>query len=419
MNLCCVLALSAPVFLGACHSDSDPSTPADQTGPAEPGPYSTAWCATAGHPDYPHTVFGQIFDAYSSLVASNSRADLFVEATGWDRGCSVGADQSGQFVAYVPDSKISIRIVNPGLVQPCAVAAQVSANVALQVEVMSTSTLRSLDPPRPQSSHGISLRGLIFEAVNGVRTPISGAEIWVGNADHISVATTVSDQVGEYFVCNLPTDVVVYVSKPGYFTAFARANPPETPTLDIALERVVSPDALGSGPPYSLVGRIENVDVAARTLTLFGIRFSVSETLRPGFTVSLDDLAIGNRVHVLSYENRYIFGIEPVTREWFPEMPDALIEGQFGDLSPPTRFTLHGVADWVVQVTATNFFGYHWLGDPQWPYECGAITVSADQFWQLATQPKPSGVTTVWSWGHFESGIFLAESVGICFPAPP
>ena len=168
---------------------------------------------------------------------------------------------------------------------------------------------------------------------------------------------------------------------------------------------------LGSGPVFVyLVGFIDAINVASRTLTMFGVDFNVSEK------VHLDNFAIGQRVSVTAHQNRFISSVESA-RGWpYSTEGLVLIEGEFRELSPPSQFALHGVTDWVVQISPTTLLGYHWLGDLD---ECYAISVSAERFWELATQPKPPGVTTVWAWGRLEGGLLLATAAGICFPSPP
>jgi hypothetical protein len=241
-----VLALSAVALVAACGSGdgSGPSpsgispalAPLMPIGPADPGPDSGSWCATSGNPNFPHVVSGQVFDAYAGQIAG-ARADLFVEATGWGRGCSVLADQSGQYVAYLPESQISVHTDKPGFVQPCAVSAEVRNSITIDIEVTSVSTLESLDPPRLQSARGMNLDGVIFESVSGANAPVVGAQIWVQYYDDIPVATTLSDQRGGYFVCNLRDVVGIYVSKSGYTTEFVVVRPLETPTRDIEVKR--------------------------------------------------------------------------------------------------------------------------------------------------------------------------------------
>ena len=143
---------------------------------------------------------------------------------------------------------------------------------------------------------------------------------------------------------------------------------------------------------------------------MLGVEFTVSETVR------LENFAVGQRVSVVAYGNRFLSDVRRGDGLPYAAERLVLIEGELADLSPPTQFTLHGVADWIVQVAPDTYYGYHWLGDKD---ECYSITISAERFWELAAQPKPPGVTTVWVWGRFEGGILLARSTGICFPSPP
>lgn len=167
--------------------------------------------------------------------------------------------------------------------------------------------------------------------------------------------------------------------------------------------------ATGSLSIY-LVGYIDAVDVTARTLTMLGVEFDLSDNVR------LEHLAVGDRVRVLAYPNRFISEVEGGMQWPYAVERLVLIEGQFGELSPPTQFTLRGVADWIVQVAPTTRLGYSLLaGDG----ECyGSELTPPERFWQLAAQPDRP-VTTVWTWGRFEGGIFLAKDVGICYPTPP
>jgi hypothetical protein len=163
----------------------------------------------------------------------------------------------------------------------------------------------------------------------------------------------------------------------------------------------------GSGQRYDyLIGYIEAVDVAAGTVTIFGVEFRV------GGTDSLRGLAVGDWVTFTAYANRFISAIGRATPNFYPVQ----VVGEFLDLSPPVQFTLRGVTDWIVQVTDAKF-AYDWV--TRLDGECYAIPVSAERFWELAAQPKPPGVTSVWAAGRFEGGILLASVVGICFPSEP
>jgi hypothetical protein len=129
------------------------------------------------------------------------------------------------------------------------------------------------------------------------------------------------------------------------------------------------------------------VDVAAGTVTIFGVEFRV------GGTDSLRGLAVGDWVVFTAYANRFISAIGRATPNFYPVQ----VVGEFLDLSPPDQFTLRGVTDWIVQVTDAKF-AYDWV--TRLDGECYAIPVSAERFWELAAQPKPPGVTTVWAAGR-------------------
>jgi hypothetical protein len=185
---------------------------------------------------WPHAVSGQVFDAYSGVVA-NANVNFFVEFSGGGGGTTAISDQNGQFLGYLPDSRINVHVYKTGFVQPCAVSAEVRSSVALQIEVTAVATLNSVSPPRPQSARGPSLTGTVFEMSNGIRMPVADAEVWIQQYDDIPVATTRSDLSGGYFACSLPNRVGMYVSKPGFRLAFVAVDPSLTPSLDVELQR--------------------------------------------------------------------------------------------------------------------------------------------------------------------------------------
>jgi hypothetical protein len=180
--------------------------------------------------------------------------------------------------------------------------------------------------------------------------------------------------------------------------------------------------ALGSGPEFSLRGSIHGVDVASRTFTLLGNEFSVNALTRVADgdrRVLLEDLAVGDRVSVLAYENGFI---SAVLRHDYEGDRDKVEGEYFLELSPPFQFKLYGVVDWVVQVEPATGFYYDWLTTTAYGTgACDAISVSAQRFWELAAQPKPPGITYVQASGRFEAGILLADRVAICAPGavPP
>lgn len=223
-----LLPLAAIVLLGGC--DWGESSP--------PPPESTITSVMPSAPNAfaPHAVSGHVFDAHYGMIAS-ADVNFFIESSGGGRGATAISDQNGQFLGYLPDSRISVHVHKEGFVQPCAVSAEVRASVALQIEVVSATTLNSVSAPRPQSVSGIPLSGTILDGSTGTPQPVANAYVWIEQYDDFPVATTRSDLSGHYFACNLPTTVVMYVSKPGFRTAQAVVNPLQTPTFDVTLQR--------------------------------------------------------------------------------------------------------------------------------------------------------------------------------------
>jgi hypothetical protein len=223
-------------FVAACDSDSRPQ--GDRGGSTAPLPQSTPQPPTQSAAN-PHAVSGYVFDAYAGGVA-NATLGLFVETSKWGLDRGVRTDENGQFLTYLPDSRISVFLgeagrPQPERVQPCAVQAEVIGSLDLQIEVVSSSTLMSFNPPRPQIVRGRTLTGTIFETLNGVRLPVTGAELWAEEYDDIALATTLSDFDGGYFLCNLPPSIGLYVSRTGYLPKRIFISPDATPTVDIEL----------------------------------------------------------------------------------------------------------------------------------------------------------------------------------------
>jgi hypothetical protein len=471
-------ALLTAALLGACDSGPDPPrSPSGQTnapsGQSNAGVFVFDYGCTQS-PYQPHALVGQVFDAYSGVVADAS-AELFVEfaVNGRRHGewCYVRTDQSGQFVLYAPDSTINVHFEKPGFVQPCAVAAEVPGP-ELRVEVTSTSTLESLDPPRPQSTQGASLTGVIFEVTNGVRKPIAGAKLLAQRFDGIDVATTVSDLQGRYFLCNLPAVARVWVIKPGLPPEVFSIDSSQT-TRDIELyygtevagtvheilsdsvfrigrQRIVRPPEVaasetivagsyvrvrgtlngdelyateilvsGAGPDSLLDGQIEAIDVASRTFRLLGIELFVNESTQMrnyggrtyGGRTSLHEFAIGEWVSVRAQSNRLVQWISG--RQNYTASSDAVQSRWFTSVSPPSGFTLDGVADFPVQVTPATALR---LGEKGGDGDCyDWHLVSTDDFWQRASEPRHADDPAVHAWGRFEGGLLIADTVYVCY----
>ena len=186
---------------------------------------------------------------------------------------------------------------------------------------------------------------------------------------------------------------------------------------------------LGTGPEFWHYGSVEDVDVAAGTLTVFGIEFDLNDWTEirgeRNSPLSIGGIAVGDRVNVMAYENGFVSGIN--RERWVFDARMDLIEGEyFRDLSPPLQFTLDGVGDTAMQVTPNARFFYDHLsftpdmqGHSGW--RCRPGEVNAARFWELAAQPRPVDVAHVQASGRFEGRIFMADFVALCRPGglPP
>lgn len=197
-----------------------------------------------------HTVTGRVYETYSGPVANTTVSLFVVTAAGYGysywmaRHGPLVTDQDGRFEAPgIPDSTITIFAG-----QPCAVIAPVTSDVEVDVEVVNPASYNSTDPPRPQSSHGVSLSGNIYEMTDAGRQPVVGASIWAAHTFEIWMAATQSDLLGNYFLCNLPPETHLYITAPGFADSGlgfpgAQIGPIDTSqssTLDIELHRPAS-----------------------------------------------------------------------------------------------------------------------------------------------------------------------------------
>jgi hypothetical protein len=80
---------------------------------------------------------------------------------------------------------------------------------------------------------------MVFETTPTGRQPVVGAEVWIDGADGLGLylGRTYTDFGGKYFLCNLPADALLVVSKPGFQTT-ETAWIGTASQLDIELERL-------------------------------------------------------------------------------------------------------------------------------------------------------------------------------------
>jgi hypothetical protein len=131
----------------------------------------------------PHTVTGHVSEGPSgAMVGANVylwlQKGTFGYAYSWATGHRLTSDDTGRYVApSVPDARVHVWAFSPGYVQPCAVWADVRADLSLNVELVSVATLEAVNASRPTSSVGPSLSGVIFETISGSRQPVGGAHL--------------------------------------------------------------------------------------------------------------------------------------------------------------------------------------------------------------------------------------------------
>jgi hypothetical protein len=235
-----LLAWLTAAWLCACDGGSEQSAVPSASGPPPAMPMPSPGRAISG----PHTIEGLVFDPYTGPVA-DAAINVWVDQSQfgysyWWANGPLRSDQQGRFRApNLPDSRITIWAFKSGFVQQCAVTADIGTDLTFNVEVTSVSTLNSLTPPRPQSAHGAQLTGLIFETAAAARQPVADAEIWAEHMLDVTLATTRSDLKGGFFLCNLPANTYLTVTKPGYSRADVGPFDPSLPTpVEIELKRL-------------------------------------------------------------------------------------------------------------------------------------------------------------------------------------
>ena len=169
----------------------------------------------------PHTVQGDVFDAQSGEVGT-ADINLWVQQTRvgyayWWANGRLMSNSAGHFTApNIPDSQVTLLAVKDGFVQPCAVTADVANDRVVNVEMIATSRFDGSTSPRPVAAIGPIVNAFVFESTPEGRQPVAGASVWVENGFEVGLATTRSDRGGRIFLCNLPTDAFLYITKAGF-----------------------------------------------------------------------------------------------------------------------------------------------------------------------------------------------------------
>ena len=68
--------------------------------------------------------------------------------------------------------------------------------------------------------------------------PLSGAEIWAETGVNVGLARTRSDLRGAFYLCNLPRETVLHISKPGYVPVTRAIDPAQSSSFDVELQRL-------------------------------------------------------------------------------------------------------------------------------------------------------------------------------------
>ena len=187
-------------------------------------------------------VRGELFSIDTGMIA-NSDINVWVESSGfgysysWANG-PLRSDGLGLFEAQVPTSDISLFAANDDFVQPCAVRAQVTQDVAVRIEMLPVSALNVINAPRPQSSTEPSVAGTIFVTTGNVRQAIAGADLRAEDALKTGLASTRSDLGGGFYLCNLPANTYIDIHKIGYMpVVVGPIGGTESAVLEIELQR--------------------------------------------------------------------------------------------------------------------------------------------------------------------------------------
>jgi hypothetical protein len=171
---------------------------------------------------------------------------------------------------------------------------------------------------------------------------------------------------------------------------------------------------LGAGRPYILDGQIEAVDASSRTFRMLGLELFVNEWTqgRPLGSLPTGSVAVGHWYQVWAHRNGFV---RAIYGQWICCVGKSGAESAwFSSVSPPSSFTIESAAKFTVQTPPSALFA---LGIRKGDGECyGYDPISSDEFWRRASEPQPADATSVFSWGRFEGGMLIADTVYVCYP---
>jgi len=185
-------------------------------------------------------VRGELFSNETGMIA-NAPINLWIQSGDSGFAMPLSSDGLGRFETEVsPQSEITLFASKDGFVQPCAVRSHVTQDVEVRIEMLPVSALNVVNAPLPQSSAEPSVTGTIFETTPDGRQIIAGANLWLEWGVGIPVATTTTDLRGGFYLCNLPTDTYIYISKTGFKEyVVGPIGGPEAAALEIEMEREI------------------------------------------------------------------------------------------------------------------------------------------------------------------------------------
>jgi hypothetical protein len=121
----------------------------------------------------------------------------------WALGHSIMSDANGRFdLADLGDAMYFFWAGAPGYVQPTAAVVDLRSDATVDIELV-PETAVSATPLAPAFS-GVTLSGVVFEFVDGVRRPVVGAHVFIECAPDVLMADTVTDENGRYRVFGIP-----------------------------------------------------------------------------------------------------------------------------------------------------------------------------------------------------------------------
>lgn len=225
---------SSLLLLAACGGGAGSNSPGGNSrGPPDQAP-----------PPPQFTVRGDLFSFETGMIA-NADIDLWVQAAGANFSYSqaygpLQSDGLGLFEAAVPESEISLVVESDDFVQPCAVRSKVSQDIEVRIEMLPVSALNVIHAPLPQLSSEPSVTGAIFETTATGRQAVAGAHLRAEDTRENGLATTRSDLDGDFYLCNLPADTYIDISRTGFKSRLVGPiDGTEPAVLEIELEREI------------------------------------------------------------------------------------------------------------------------------------------------------------------------------------